>query len=93
MKTHVLVRWGELFLKSPQVKKHMQLLLSNNIRKKLIRNGVEPKLNLTRDRIIIESDNAGEAAAYASEVFGVQSTSPAVKIPADKENVLAETAE
>ena len=74
----VIVRYGELALKSPGVRNWYEKILVKNIAAMLDSRGI-PYSQIRREwgRIFIESTDA-RAARAAADVFGIVSTSPAV---------------
>lgn len=79
----VVVRYGEIFLKSEYVKKRFEDRLAENMRLTLERNGLSGKIIRSRHRLYVEAENAECVAAAVSKVFGVVSASPAIKATAD----------
>ncbi|MDO5844143.1 MAG: tRNA uracil 4-sulfurtransferase ThiI [Methanocorpusculum sp.] len=66
----VMVRIGELWLKSEPVKKQFMKTLTKNIKSALDARGLEYNIEEYRGRILIEG-NAGEIADAVSKIFGV----------------------
>jgi tRNA uracil 4-sulfurtransferase len=75
----VIVRYGELALKSSGVRNWYEKILIKNIAVMLDSRGI-PYSQMRREwgRIFIETTDSRTAAKAASDVFGVVSTSPAV---------------
>jgi thiamine biosynthesis protein ThiI len=75
----VLVRYGELALKSSGIRNMYEKLLMKNIAAMLDSRGT-PYSQIRREwgRIFIETTDAKDAAKAAADVFGVVSSSPAV---------------
>lgn len=75
----VLVRYGELALKSSGIRNLYEKLLMKNIAAMLASREI-PYSQIRREwgRIFIETTSAKDAARAAADVFGVVSTSPAV---------------
>ena len=83
----VMVRYGELFLKSEPVKRQFIHLLQRNIGKALDSEDLAHRFELHRGRILIHGDDPPAIAAVASRIFGIvdvsvctltESTVPAV---------------
>lgn len=73
---HVMVRYGEIGIKSEQVRRKYERLLVKNIEAMLSENGVGFNgVSRERGRIFVESRDA-RAAEVVSRVFGVVSASP-----------------
>lgn len=71
----VLVRLGEIALKSPQVQRRMFGILLNNMR--LVLEGFEYRMETNPNRIFIYTKQIREAAERLKKIFGVTSLSPA----------------
>ncbi len=85
----VLVRFGEIGIKSRQTRKRMVSLLAKNIESALDEKGIS-FLEVRREygRLFVETKNAEDAAKTVSRVFGVVSTSPVVECHANLETIL-----
>jgi thiamine biosynthesis protein ThiI len=79
METCVLVRYGELFLKSEPVKRHFIGLLSRNIKKALDAEGLPHAFDLNRGRMLVLGDEPERIASVISRIFGVVDVSVAVR--------------
>lgn len=67
----VMVRYGELFLKSEPVKRHFIQNLTRNIGKALQVEGLSHWFELHRGRMLIHGDNPGRIAGITARVFGI----------------------
>ncbi len=67
----VMVRYGELFLKSEPVKRQFIQLLQRNIGKALESEGLSHRFELHRGRILIHGDDPPAIAAVVSRIFGI----------------------
>ncbi len=67
----VMVRYGELFLKSEPVKHHFIGILLRNIRHALSAQGISAHCETPRGRILIYGDQPEKIAGIVSRVFGV----------------------
>ena len=93
----VLVRYGEITLKSPYVRESMEKMLVNSIAYKLKRHSIDfLEIRKIPGRIFIRLDSAEKtvrASEIVSKVFGVVSTSPSIEINNDlselRKNVVA----
>jgi tRNA uracil 4-sulfurtransferase len=75
----VLVRYGELALKSSGIRDWYEKLLMKNIAAMLNSRGIQySQIRREWGRIFIETANSHAAAEAAADVFGVVSTSPAL---------------
>lgn len=69
--TVVMVRYGELFLKSEPVKRHFIGLLIRNIRRSLDAEGLSFRYETPRGRILIYGEEPLKIASEVSRIFGV----------------------
>jgi thiamine biosynthesis protein ThiI len=85
----VLVRYGEIGLKSPGVRRHFESLLHNHLVFMLKRHGVEYS-NITRERgrFFIQTSETAASARVVSRVFGVVSASPVWTIPSKPDKII-----
>jgi thiamine biosynthesis protein ThiI len=79
----VLVRYGELFLKSEPVKRRYIDILLRNIRRALDAGGYEYLIEVYRGRILIEGDDLSGIGNAVRRIFGVVSVSPCIRTPAE----------
>ena len=71
----VMVRYGEVFLKSERVKRRFVSTMAENIALALEAQGLAHRIETPRGRIIIYGDDPARIAAAAARVFGVVSAS------------------
>ncbi len=83
----VLVRYGELSLKGPMVRKKFELRLAQNIGDCLRRANLDHEISISRGRLIIGTSHAVVASELVSRVFGVVSASPAITVPTELDAV------
>ena len=83
----VIIRYGEIFLKSDWVRCKFTQVLRENIICALERAGIDAKIDIQRHRLYANTPHAQEAAEAISRVFGVKSTSPAVRSDTDKKHI------
>lgn len=86
----VMVRYGELFLKSEPVKYHFIGILLRNIRRALAAADISAHCDSPRGRILIHGDRPEEIAAIVSRVFGVVDVSIATITDTSAEALSAE---
>ncbi len=67
----VMVRYGELFLKSEPVRRRFLEILTANIRAALEAEGIEHRLHLPRGRILIHGENPERIARITARIFGL----------------------
>ena len=76
----VLVRHGELGVKSEQVRRRMEDRLADNLRAMLDQRELSGDIERRRNRIFVHTDTADAVADAAADTFGVVSASPAVSV-------------
>ena len=82
----VLVRYGEIALKSDQTRKWWNKILINNMKDCLEKNDVSySSINIVSGRFIVHTDKFNEASFALKDVFGIKSLSPALRIEQDIE--------
>lgn len=79
----VLVRYGELFLKSDPVKRHFIGLLMRNIKKALDAEGIAHRFELSRGRMLLFGEDEERIAAVVARVFGIVDVSVATRTAND----------
>lgn len=85
----VLLRYGEIAIKSKQTRRRMEDMLINHVRAALLENQIAfTAIRKEYGRIFIVTKEAEKAAAISSKVFGIVSASPVVVIEAKMEQIL-----
>lgn len=86
----LLLRFGELWLKSHEVQRRFRDRLLTNIREMFQAGGIGAKIIDSRDRIFVEvsAGDFGGASAILSHTFGLVSFSPVSKISAEKTAII-----
>lgn len=79
----LLVRYGELSLKSRYVRRQLEDRLATNVQEMFAANGVECVLKLERGRVFVHADDEPAAVRLLQRVFGIVSISPAKEAPSD----------
>ncbi|MBU7004358.1 MAG: tRNA 4-thiouridine(8) synthase ThiI, partial [Theionarchaea archaeon] len=85
----VIVRYGEIALKGPVVRKSFEERLCSNISDCLENVGIAHRIERRRGRILLKTSEARQASVSLSKVFGIVSTSPAVTTGSSVEEILA----
>ena len=86
----VLIRYGEIALKSAPVRERLELALVRNIRSSFRQAGLEAQVRRGYGRIFAEGTAAEKNVAAALEkVFGIVSFSFCETLPADKETIVS----
>ena len=79
----VMLRYGELFLKSEPVKRHFVGTLLRNCARALNAAGLSHKAEVHRGRIILHGERPVEIAKVASRIFGVVDVAVCTRTPPD----------
>jgi len=87
MYTLVILRYGEIFLKSEFVKRQFENRLIENAQLRLKKSNLEGKIIKRRHRIYIKTRDAERVADSLRRVFGIVSVSPAVETEAEIEEI------
>jgi len=87
MQDTVVVRYGELFLKSDYVRRKFEEKLLENISATLKDKKFNFKIIKKRLRCVIKTDKPHEVAEAVAKVFGVVSTSPAVFVSSNLDEI------
>ena len=87
MKRAVMIRYGELFLKSEPVMRHYVGVLTANIKKALDAAEICHEIKITRGRVFVYGEDIDTMAAVLSGIFGIVSTSIVICTPPDRETI------
>ena len=82
----VLVRYGEITLKDSWTRQNWECILAANIAFSLHRAGVDHKIERGEGRIFVHTSDH-RASEIVARIFGVVSTSPAVTVASDLEEI------
>ena len=85
----LLVRFGELALKSPYVRRQLRDRLVANIQDLFASEGIECLTRADHGRIYVDVDDVPAATSALSRVFGIVSFSPARETTSDPEDIAA----
>lgn len=91
--TLLLVRYGELALKSPPVRREFERSLERNILEQFRAAGRTCRLRADHGHLYVESDAPDEAARLVRRVFGVTSVSVVEEVPSDRDRIKARITE
>ena len=83
----ILVRYGELSLKSTYVRKYFESILVRNIKKALAQENIPHNITKERGRIYLSTTEISKSCSVLSRIFGIVSFSPAVQTTSDIENI------
>lgn len=83
----VLVKYGEIFLKSEPVKKRFETILLANIRRAISAAGLQADITGQRGRILLSGSDPADLAAAAAGVFGVVAAGPCILTPAERDEL------
>jgi tRNA uracil 4-sulfurtransferase len=79
----LLVRYGELALKSPPVRREFERTLRRNILDQFVRDGLAGRIRSDRGHLYVETDDGERGAKLLRRVFGVTSVSVVEEVPSD----------
>jgi tRNA uracil 4-sulfurtransferase len=85
----LLVRYGELALKSPPVRREFERTLQRNILAQFLAAGRTCRLRADHGHLYVESENEAEGIRLVRRVFGVTSVSPVEELPTELEGIRA----
>ncbi len=85
MSALLLVRYGELALKSPPVRREFESTLRRNIVQQFLHDGAALRLRSDRGHLYAEVDEAERGARILRRVFGITSVSVVHEVPTDRE--------
>ncbi|HWQ68093.1 MAG TPA: tRNA uracil 4-sulfurtransferase ThiI [Methanospirillum sp.] len=74
----VMIRFGELFLKSEPVRRQFMKVLHENITRALISQGISCQVLDSRGRILVTGSDRTEILRIVSRIFGIVDTAPAL---------------
>lgn len=87
MASLVLVRYGELALKSAPVRREFEHRLRQNILAQFVREGASCRVRADHGHLYVEADDGALAVRLLRRTFGVTSISRAVEVPTDRERI------
>jgi tRNA uracil 4-sulfurtransferase len=83
MPSQILVRYGELALKSPPVRREFEGRLRRNILDQFVRSGITGRLRADHGHLYVEVDDGPVALRTLKRVFGITSVSLVHEVPSD----------
>ena len=83
MVSQLLVRYGELALKSPPVRREFESTLRRNILEQFLRDGLAGRIRSDRGHLYVETEDGERGARLLRRVFGVTSVSAVEEVPSD----------
>lgn len=83
----LLVRYGELALKSPPVRREFETSLRRNLLGQFVQAGLALRLRSDRGHLYAEADDAEQATRLVRRVFGVTSLSVVYEVPTSREAI------
>jgi thiamine biosynthesis protein ThiI len=84
---NILVRYGELSLKSTYVRNYFESTLVRNIKKALAQENIQHSILKERGRIYLSTTEVSKSCLVLSRIFGIVSFSPAVQTTAVMEDM------
>jgi len=85
----LLVRYGELALKSPPVRREFESALRRNILDQFQRAGLPARVRSDRGHLYVETDDPVRGEDLVRHVFGVTSVSRVEEVPSDPKEIRA----
>jgi thiamine biosynthesis protein ThiI len=85
--TIILVRYGELSLKSPYVRRYFESILIRNIKQALTQEHQQGTITKDRGRIYLQTPNIERCCVILRRIFGIVSVSPAVETTAHPHDI------
>jgi tRNA uracil 4-sulfurtransferase len=82
-----LVRYGELALKSPPVRREFESSLRRNILDQFVREGITGRLRADHGHLYVEVDEAERARRVLKRIFGITSVSEVYEVPTDRDAI------
>jgi len=82
----VIIRYGEIFLKSEPVRRRFEERLLSDIRRRL--QGIDFRIKRKRHRIYVIADDTEKIVETLIKIFGIVSVSPAVEVPANIDDMI-----
>lgn len=79
----IIVRYGEIALKSEETRKRFESTLVNNIKNALNTKQILNKIKKERGRIYVYTEKIKDSTGILQKIFGIYSFSPAVQIQAE----------
>jgi len=89
----LLIRYGELGLKSESVRRRFEQMLIQDMKRKHVLAQVPCVITSTRGRLYLDSDDWRRSCEILSKTFGVVSFSPVTKVSSDLEDLRKATVE
>ncbi len=83
----ILIRYGELFLKSTYVRNYFERTLIQNIQTSLKKNELPSKITRDHGRIYLHTTHIPQALSILTHIFGITSFSPATTTSASKKHI------
>jgi tRNA uracil 4-sulfurtransferase len=84
-----LVRYGELALKSPPVRREFESSLRRNILDQFVREGITGRLRSDHGHLYVEVDEGERARRVLKRVFGITSVSEVHEVPSERDAIRA----
>lgn len=82
-----LVRYGELALKSPPVRREFEGRLRQNILDQFVRDGITSRLRADHGHLYVDADDGERARRVLKRVFGVTSVSAVDEVATDRARI------
>jgi thiamine biosynthesis protein ThiI len=89
----ILIRYGEMGLKSRSVRARFESIFKENIKDFFVRAKIECVLSSDWGRIYLRTDREGESSEVLRHIFGIVSVSPVKECPSGMDEISREVAE
>ncbi|WP_245920478.1 tRNA uracil 4-sulfurtransferase ThiI [Methanospirillum stamsii] len=83
----VMVRFGEIFLKSEAVRREFLNRLRDNIRAALKASGIDGTITITRSRVLVSTESPVDLVPVLSHIFGIIDIAPVTMTPSDMDGL------
>ncbi len=83
----ILIRYGEIALKSEETRNRFENSLITNIKNAMNSQNITCKIKKERGRIFLYSEKIFECTSILKRIFGIVSFSPSIKIPSEMESI------
>ena len=83
----IIIRYGEIALKSKYTRNQFENILINNIKKNFKKNNIKYEITKEWGRIYLKTDNNEDSIKILKNIFGIVSISPAIKIETNIEKI------
>ena len=87
MRSLILIKYGELWLKSEPVRRHFEKILKENIKRHLKENGINARVRTSNGRFFLHSEDSISRFSFLGRTFGIVSYASALETNKDMEEI------